>query len=119
VIKRLTWFVGGVVAGAAGAGAAKRKVKRTASDLSPVRAVRRVRVRLSDAVRHGRHAAAVKEVELRARRDGRIEPLADALADGDVVYVHGRPVEPNQVVVLRRQPSTDVATRRRRRRSRA
>jgi hypothetical protein len=101
-MRKLTWFVGGVVAGAAGAGAAKRKIKRTAVELSPVRAVQRARVRVYDAVQHGRDAAQLREVELRARRDGRAEPLTETLADGDVVYVQGRPVEPHQVVVLRR-----------------
>jgi hypothetical protein len=119
VIKRVTWFVGGVVAGAAGAGAAKRKVRRTAGQRPPVRAVRRAGGRVVDAVQHGRHAAAEREIELRARRDGRLEPLADSLADGDVVYVQGREVEPSQVVVLRRHPSEVASTRRRRRRSRS
>ena len=35
MIKRLTWFVGGAVAGVAGVGVAKRKVKQAATQLTP------------------------------------------------------------------------------------
>ena len=42
-----------------------------------------------------------KEVELRARLDGRAATLADDLDDGDEVLVDGRPVEPGQVIVLK------------------
>lgn len=36
-MKRITWFLGGAVAGAAGVNAAKRKVRQTAAKLSPAR----------------------------------------------------------------------------------
>ena len=108
MMKRLTWFVGGVAAGAIGAGRAKRKVKSVASDLAPVqiarRATDRVRQRghdVADAVREGRRAMRMKELELRARVDGSITTLADELDEDAAVIVDGRPVEPGQVIVLR------------------
>lgn len=119
MIKRLTWFVGGAVAGAVGAGAAKRKVKAAAAELTPVQVARRTgdRVRrkgqdVAAAVREGRRAAQVKEAELRGRLDGRLTRLDD---DGDVdaVIVDGREVEPGQVIVLR-QVRDDAGRRRRR-----
>jgi hypothetical protein len=42
-----------------------------------------------------------KEMELRARLDGRASTLADELTDVDTVLVDGRPVEAGQVIVLR------------------
>jgi hypothetical protein len=39
-MKRVTWFVGGVVAGVAGAGYAKKKVKSTAAHLAPTNVVK-------------------------------------------------------------------------------
>ncbi len=101
MMKRLTWFVGGAVAGAAGAGAAKRKVKAKASELSPANVARGVRSRVSDAVHDGKRAARAKEAELRARLEGRGTTLADTLDDGDEVLVDGVPVEPGQVIVLK------------------
>ena len=108
MIKRLTWFVGGAVAGVTGAGYAKRKVKETASQLTPSKVVRtaasKVRERkdaVVDAVRDGREAMHVKEAELRADRDGTRATLADVLEPHDQVLVDGRPVEPGQVIVLR------------------
>ena len=108
MIKRLTWFLGGLAAGAVGAGAAKRKVKSVASELAPVRVVKRTthRVRrrghdLAEAVREGRAAMRAKEAELRARLEGRASTLADELDTGDEVLVGGLPVEPGQVIVLR------------------
>ena len=35
MIKRLTWFVGGALVGAAGVGQAKKKVRSVANDLAP------------------------------------------------------------------------------------
>ena len=35
MLKRLTWFTTGAIAGVAGAGFAKRKVKQTAAQLAP------------------------------------------------------------------------------------
>ena len=37
MIKRVTWFAGGVVVGLAGAGMAKRKVKEVATQVTPAR----------------------------------------------------------------------------------
>ena len=86
-MRRVVWFVGGVAAGAAGAGYAKRKVAATARKLAPanvargaVGSVERVGRRVADAVREGRAAAQVRERELRAERDGRLVRLGDHLA---------------------------------------
>jgi hypothetical protein len=35
MMRRVTWFVGGVVAGAAGAGYAKKKVREATAQLTP------------------------------------------------------------------------------------
>lgn len=122
MMKRVTWFVSGAVAGVMGAGYAKRKVKATASQLAPVNVARgaadRVKTRLhdvGDAVREGRDAMRTKEQELKARVDGRAVPLDTALAPGDQVLVEGRAVEPGQVIVLRdvRESSGRSARRRR------
>jgi hypothetical protein len=117
-VKRLTWFVGGVAAGAAGASYASRKVKSAATALAPSNVARRAADgvksqvdRVRDAVHDGVDAMKTKEAELRARRDGRIEPLDTGLEPGDRVLVEGRLVEPGQVVILR-----DEAARRRGRR---
>jgi hypothetical protein len=105
---RLTWFAGGLAAGAVGAGYAKRKVRRTASQIAPSSAVRvaadRVRSTsrvVADAVREGRHAMRYHEDELRARRDGRLTSLDQHVAPGDQVYVDGVPVESGRVIVMR------------------
>jgi hypothetical protein len=108
MIKRLTWFVGGVAAGAAGAGYAKRKVRRTASQLAPTRVAKNAAGRVrstvghaADAVREGRTAMRAKQAELTARRDGRAASLAEVLGPDDEVQVDGVPVDAAQVVVLR------------------
>jgi hypothetical protein len=108
MMKRLTWFVGGVAAGAAGAGYAKRKVRNTAAQLAPARvakgAVAKVRASVDEAVeaaREGRRAMKAKETELVARRDGRAASLAEVLGPGDEVQVDGIRVDAAQVVVLR------------------
>lgn len=118
MMKRLTWFVGGVAAGAFGVSRAKRKVISVANDLSPVRVARRTtdRVRrrghdVVEAVGEGRRAMRAKELELKARLDGRASSLADELGDEDAVLVDGRAVEPGQVIVLR-QVRDDERTRR-------
>jgi hypothetical protein len=122
MMKRVTWFVSGAVAGVVGAGYAKRKVRSTAAHLAPVNVargaasgVRRRIADVGDAVREGREAMQTKEQELKARVDGRVQPLGDALGPNDQVLVDGRAVEPGKVIVLR-----DVAPRRpgRRRRTR-
>jgi hypothetical protein len=115
MIKRLTWFVGGAVAGATAASAAKRKVKKTAAQLAPATVAKTAVQRVRDAVEDGRHAMRAKEAELKARRDGRASTLADELGAGDTVYVDGRPVAPGQVIVLREVD--DLAERRTRRRA--
>ena len=102
MMKRVTWFVGGAVAGVAGAGIAKRKVKQAADASSAQQ--RRARHRMAgvrDAVGEGRRAMRAREVELRARLDGRATTLADDLDEGDEVLVDGGPVEPGQVIVLK------------------
>ncbi len=107
-MKRLSWFVSGAVAGIAGVGLAKRKVKETASHLAPGNLARsaasRIRERghdVTEALRDGRRAMHDKEAELIARRDGTMASLADELEPDDQVLVDGHPVEPGQVIVLR------------------
>ena len=101
MIKRMTWFIGGAVAGVTGAGIAKRKVKRAATHLAPKNVVRGMTGRVRDAVAEGRQAMRAKETELRARLEGRVTTLADDLEEGDEVLVDGRPVQPGQVIVLK------------------
>ena len=101
MIKRVTWFVSGALAGAAGAGLAKRKVKQVANRLAPRSVVHGLTGRVRDAVAEGRLAMRAKESELQARYDGRVSTLADDLEEGDAVLVDGRPVEPGQVIVLK------------------
>lgn len=116
MMKRLAWFIGGAVAGIAGASAAKRKVKAATADLHAVKVAQRATSRVRDAVAEGRRAMRSKEAELRARREGRAETLADDLDAGDLVIVDGKPVEPGQVIVLRQvRDATDGSSRRRRR----
>ena len=95
MIKRLTWFASGMVAGAAGTVYAGKKIKRTAEALKPVNvaksAVTKAKDRahdLAEAVREGREAMRAKEAELEALRDA-------GLDDAEVV-----PIRPGQVVVL-------------------
>ena len=108
MMKRLTWFAGGLAAGVAGAGYAKKKVKQTASQLAPVQVakgaatkVRRAGRAVVDAARDGREAMQHHEDELRAKREGRFESLEDHVAPGDQVFVDGRPVESGRVIVMR------------------
>ncbi|MCU1396276.1 MAG: hypothetical protein JWM34_4704 [Ilumatobacteraceae bacterium] len=124
MMKRVTWFLGGAVAGVAGVGYAKRKVVETASQLAPVNvaksAVGRVRERgndVIDAVRDGRDAMRAKENELRAKLHG-VPTLAEELDPADVVLVDGHPVEPGQVIVLRQVRDDRTGPRRNSRRSR-
>jgi hypothetical protein len=108
-MRRAVWFAGGLAAGAASAGYAKRKVETTARKLAPVNVargaagtVRGAGRRVADAVREGRHAAQVREREMRAERDGRLVRLGDHLRPGDEVLVDGRPVESARVILMRR-----------------
>jgi hypothetical protein len=109
-VKRVTWFVGGVAAGAAGASYASRKMKSAATALAPSNVARKAADgvksqvdRVRDAVHDGVDAMRAKEAELRARREGRIEPLETGLEPGDRVLIEGRLVEPGQVVILREE----------------
>jgi hypothetical protein len=101
MIKRMTWFLGGAVAGVAGFGVAKRKMKQAAGQLTPKRIAQGVSSRVHDAFAEGRRAMRSREAELRARMDGSAKFLADDLEDGDEVLVDGRPVQPGQVIVLK------------------
>jgi len=112
MIKRLTWFVSGAVAGMAGAGLAKRKAKKVATRLTPKNVVQGFTGRVRDAVAEGRLAMRAKESELHARYDGRVSTLADDLEEGDEVLVDGRPVEPGQVIVLKQVRDRDRDRRR-------
>lgn len=115
MIKRVSWFLGGAVAGAAGLGAAKRKVRKTAAQLSPTTVAKNTAHRVREAVSEGRQAMKAKEAQLRGRRDGRVSSLADELSERDAVYVGGLAVEPGQVIVLR--DVDDLAARRHRKRA--
>ena len=110
MIKRATWFAGGVVAGVASAGYAKKKVRETASQIVPSQVARSAADRVLtkgrdvvDAVREGRQVMRHTEDELRARRDGRLESLDDHVDPGDQVFVDGVPVESGRVIVMRRE----------------
>lgn len=118
MIRRLVWFVAGAVGGAAGTVVAGRRVKRrvrdTVDSLAPVRVARDAgrRVRSSvegvaDAVRDGRVAMRDKETELKARLEGRIDPIGPA----DAVFVDGERLRADQVVVVRGADSIDVEGR--------
>jgi len=114
MMKRVTWFVGGAVAGAAGVTVAKRKVKQAATQLTPKRMVNGLTNRVHDAYVEGIRAMRTREIELRGRMDGTATSLADDLDEGDSVLVDGRPVEPGQVIVLKqiRDQSRDRGRRR-------
>jgi len=108
MMKRVTWFAGGVVAGIASAGYAKKKVKETASQIAPTQlarsAVDTVKSRtttVTDALREGREVMKHTEDELRARREGRLTSLDEHVAPDDQVYVDGVPVESGRVIVMR------------------
>ena len=110
MMKRATWFAGGLVAGLATAGYAKRKVKETASQIAPSQIARsaadtvRVKSRdIVDAVREGRQVMKQTEDELRARREGRLVSLDEHVGPDDQVYVDGVPVESGRVIVMRQR----------------
>ncbi len=110
MMKRVTWFAGGVVAGVASVGYAKKKVKETASQIAPVQlaksavdTVRNKTGNVADAFREGRQVMKHTEDELLARREGRLTSLDDHVAPGDQVYVDGVPVESGRVIVMRRK----------------
>lgn len=96
MMKRVTWFASGVVAGAVGSAYAAKKVKKKVETLKPVNvaksAVAKAKGRahdLADALREGRDAMHEKEVELKALRDGEFEETSIV------------PVKPGQVIVLK------------------
>jgi hypothetical protein len=101
MIKRVTWFLGGVAAGVVGVGVAKKKVKAAAVEFAPANVARKTTNRVKDAYHEGRRAMKAKEAELHGRLDGRVHTLADDLGDGDAVLVDGLQVEPGQVIVLK------------------
>jgi hypothetical protein len=110
-MKRVTWFVTGVAAGATGTAYAAKKVKRTAAQLAPANVAKGAADRvkqsgrhLVDAVREGRAAMQTREDELKARRDARVGSLDDHLDPGDQILFDGRPVESGRVIVLKQQP---------------
>lgn len=125
MIRRLVWFVSGIVAGVSGVLFAGRRVKRTIGAMGPVkvagRAAEATRSRLGNvqaAFREGRDAMRDREAELRARRDGRVDHLdsgtsIDPVSPGDSVLVDGTPVAASRVIVLRQ---VDEPTGRRHRR---
>ena len=108
MIKRVTWFVGGVAVGLAGAGYAKKKVVETASQLTPTTVARSAADRVTakgrevaDALREGRRVMRQHEDEVEAFRDGRLVLLDEHVAPGDEVYVDGELVESDRVIVMR------------------
>ena len=110
MMKRITWFVGGAAAGVVGANYATKKVKQTAAQISPTQVARSLTYRardksrdVVDAVREGRLVARHHEDELRAKREGRLESLADHVDPGDQVFVDGVPVESGRVIVMRKK----------------
>ncbi len=109
-MKRVTWFAGGVVAGLASAGYAKKKVKATASQVAPAQIARSAATTVRsktgnvvDAIREGRQVMKHTEDELRARREGRLTSLDEHVAPGDQVFVDGVPIESGRVIVMRRK----------------
>ena len=121
MLKRLTWFTTGAIAGVVGAGFAKRKVKQTAAQLAPsnIAKVAAAKVRekshdVADAVRDGRDAMRAKEAELRAKLDG-----DDARAEGiegleGVDPLAGDPrLAPGQVIVIEQTDADEHSDERR------
>lgn len=108
MMKRVTWFVGGVAAGATGANYAKKKVVAKAAQMSPANVARSAAGRarstaatVVDALREGRDAMGQHEDELKARRDGRLVSLDQHVAPGDQVFVDGVEVDSGSVTVMR------------------
>ena len=113
MIKRLIWFVSGVVAGISGVLFAGKRVKRSVTSFTPIKVAQRVtqttRSRLNsvgDAFREGRDAMRDKEFEMKAKRDGRVESFDQQgpirpLQQGDELLVDGKRIEPGRVIVLR------------------
>lgn len=107
-MKRLTWFVGGVAAGATGVNYAKKKVKEKAAQVSPGGVARSAAGRAKstastvvDALREGREAMGQHEDELKAKRDGRLVSLDEHVGPRDQVFVDGVEVDSGSVIVMR------------------
>ena len=110
MMKRVTWFVTGVAAGATGANYATRKVKERAQQFKPANVAagaatkaKEGGARLVEAIRDGRAAMQAKEDELRARRDHVVEPVDGRLEPGEQLLVDGEPVETGRVIVLKQR----------------
>lgn len=109
-MKRLTWFVSGVAAGATGASYATKKVKQRAQQFKPANVAkgaadkaRQGGSRLAAAIREGRSAMRAKEDELRARRDHHVEPVDARLEPGERLLVDGEAVDHGRVIVLKQR----------------
>lgn len=107
MIKRLTWFLSGMVAGVTGVWYGSRRLKEKAESLKPVAVARdaaaKARSRVDDvvdAIREGRGAMRDKELQLRSE--------LDPDSSSGVVSV-----EPGRVVVLRSVDGRASARRRR------
>ena len=113
MIKRLIWFVSGVVAGISGVLFAGKRVKRSVTSFTPIKVAQRATQStrsglnsVADAFREGRDAMRDKEFEMKAKRDGRVESLDQKgsirpLQPGDELLIDGKRIEPGRVIVLR------------------
>ncbi len=109
-MRRVTWFVTGVAAGATGANYAAKKIKERAARLTPVNVARSAATKAKDGGRHvveafreGRDAMRDREEQLKARRDHEVEPVDGRLAPGEQLLVDGHPVESGRVIVLKQR----------------
>lgn len=94
--KRVTWFVVGATAGAAGSLYARRKARKAVERMQPtnVAKVAVVKARSSgrtvvDALREGRDAMRAKEAELRDLQEGRPVPNVVVPQGPTIVVVEG------------------------------
>jgi hypothetical protein len=109
-MKRITWFVTGLAAGAASASYATKKIKHTASQMTPVNVAKSAAGRAKQggrkvvaAVKEGRVAMHAREDELKARRDASVATLDEHLEPGDQLLVDGQPVDSGRVIVLKQR----------------
>ena len=113
MIKRLIWFVSGVVAGISGVLFAGKRVKRSVTSFTPIKVAQQATQStrsglnsVADAFREGRDAMRDKEFEMKAKRDGRVESFDQQgsirpLQPGDELLIDGKRIEPGRVIVLR------------------
>lgn len=113
MIKRLIWFVSGVVAGISGVLFAGKRLKRSVTSFTPIKVAQRATQStrsglnsVADAFREGRDAMRDKEFEMKAKRDGRVESFDQQgsirpLQPGDELLIDGKRIEPGRVIVLR------------------